>query len=213
MIIKVKFRSCGTVILIAWVSLHDYFFVPDYVNMGRIYKKKLGSRRYLMYNAEQLQQAVGAVKNYGMSYAEAARRYKINKKTLWNKVNGKHLAKPGGQPVLTEVEERHIVDVVVASAEYGSPITSLELRMIVKRYLDSVGKQISKFSDNLPGTEWALNFIDRHKDLLSQRTCQNIKGVRALKNEDEINMYFDNLAESLNNVPVQNIGNKKLLKC
>lgn len=175
--------------------------------MGRIYKRKLGVRRYRAYSDEQLQKAVQAVQRRNLSYQEAQDLYNIPKKTIWNKVNQKHTKKVGGQTVLLEVEERHIVDVLLAAAEFGSPLTCMDLRMVVKKYLDRAGRTVTKFFNNLPGPEWCLNFIERHADRLSRRSCQNIKGVRAEKSEVEILAYFDNLSRTLQGVPRENILN------
>lgn len=174
--------------------------------MGRKYKKRLGSRNYRNYTEEDLENAVSAVRS-GQSYREAAERYGIAWKTVWNRAKGKHLKKVGGQSILTEVEERHIVDVLLAASEFGSPLTSFDLRILVKRYLERMGKTVQKFKNNLPGGDWVLNFLDRHKHRLSQRSCQNIKRVRAEKSEEEMNEYFQNLRQSIENVPPNNILN------
>lgn len=175
--------------------------------MGRKYKPKLGARRYRNYSEETLRKAVNAIKINGMSYKDAESLFNIPYRTLWNKVNERHTEKVGGQPLLSELEERHLVDVLLAASEFGSPVTSLDLRHIVKRYLDRCGKRIPKLPDNFPGHDWVLNFIDRNKAKLTQRSCQNIKTVRAEKSEDELKNYFQNLEQSLNGVPPENCLN------
>jgi len=180
-------------------------FFADLV-MGRQYKRKLGNRNYKNYTEEDLQSAINLVKN-GSGYRDAANQYGIPWKTLWNKVKGRHQMKAGGQTILSEVEERHFVDVLLAAAEFGSPLTSFDVRILVKRYLERMGRTVRKFRDNMPGGDWVLNFLDRHKHRLSQRSCQNIKRARAEKNEEEINEYFLNLRESIENVPPNNILN------
>ncbi|KAJ8911211.1 hypothetical protein NQ315_014923 [Exocentrus adspersus] len=137
---------------------------------------------------------------------EAGRRYGIPWKTIWNKVNGKHLQNVGGPTLLSMVEERHLVDVLLAAAEFGSPLTAFDVRLLVKRYLDKAGKTIRQFAENLPGIDWVVKFLERHKDRLSQRSCQNIKRC-AEKTTDEIQEYFANLERSLQNVPPGNILN------
>lgn len=175
--------------------------------MGRTYKRKIGNRHYKNYDEDKIQNAVQAIHGGQLSYREAAKRYGIPWKTLWNKVKGKHTQTVGGQTLLTEVEERHLVDVVLAASEFGSPLTAFDLRMVVKKYLDESGKTIRKFANNLPGNDWALNFLGRHKHRLSQRICQNIKRVRAEKTEEEMQNYFQNLERSLESVPPGNILN------
>lgn len=174
--------------------------------MGRIYKRRVGNRNYANYSEDTLKNAVAAIRA-GASYREAGIRYGIPWKTLWNKVKGKHKNKVGGPTALTEVEERVLVDVLLAAGEFGSPLTAFDLRLLVKRYFDRKGTIISKFPNNLPGHDWVLNFMDRHKDKLSQRSCQNIKTCRAEKTEEEMQNYFENLERSLRDVPPTNILN------
>ncbi|XP_030750907.1 uncharacterized protein LOC115878524 [Sitophilus oryzae] len=175
--------------------------------MGRVYKKKLGARPYRNYTEELLLRAVNAVKTTGISYQAAADLYDIPKRTIYNRAKNKHNKLFGGQTSLSETEEREIVDVLLISAEFGSPLTSFDLRVIVKRYLDRLGRTIIKFPNNLPGKDWCLNFLSRHKNRLSQRACQNIKGVRAQNTEQQFLEYFENLTNSLNGIPKENILN------
>ncbi|KAJ8911571.1 hypothetical protein NQ315_008914 [Exocentrus adspersus] len=81
------------------------------------------------------------------------------------------------------------------------------LRLIIKGYLDRQGKTISEFKDNLPGREFAIGFMTRHKENLAVRFCQNIKRVRARVSPSIINDYFNNLEETLRGVPPTHIVN------
>ncbi|CAG9760587.1 unnamed protein product [Ceutorhynchus assimilis] len=94
--------------------------------MGRIYKKRVGSRPYKNYNDESLERAMQLVRN-GSSYREAAAKFGIPWKTLWNKIKAKHTNSVGIPTLLTELEERHFVDVLLTAAEFGSPLTAFDL--------------------------------------------------------------------------------------
>lgn len=65
------------------------------------------------------------------------------------KVKGKHSLKVGGPTKLTEVEERHFVDVLLPAGEFGNPLTAFDLRLLVKLYLNKAGKTISQFDANI----------------------------------------------------------------
>lgn len=52
-----------------------------------------------------------------------------------------------------------------------------------------------------------MSFLKRHRDTLSQRPCQNVKRSRTQGSRKDINIYFDNLENSLNNVLPCNIIN------
>ncbi|KAF2882421.1 hypothetical protein ILUMI_23740 [Ignelater luminosus] len=83
----------------------------------------------------------------------------------------------------------------------------MDLRGLVKDYLDRKGISYPDFTDNYPGDEWCLEFLNRNKGHLSTRLANNIKRSRADVGPKIINEYFDNLAETLANVPPENIFN------
>lgn len=176
--------------------------------MPRKYKKKLGARQYQNYTEETLHKALQLIKARQMTIREASRVHKIPVRTLYYKIRGSHPGAPGGQKVLTEVEERHLVDVIIACAEFGAPLNIFDIKMTIKTYLNQQGRTIKKFKNgDTPGKDWCYNFLDRHEEKLSKRMCQNIKKARAVKGEEEIEEYFQNLARSLENVPPDNILN------
>ncbi|CAG9761398.1 unnamed protein product [Ceutorhynchus assimilis] len=96
------------------------------LKMSRIYRKRVGSRPYKNYTNESLDRAMQLVRN-GSSYREAAAKFGIPWKTLWNKIKAKHTNSVGALTLLTELEERHFVDVLLATAEFGSPLTAFDL--------------------------------------------------------------------------------------
>lgn len=167
--------------------------------MGK-YKRKLEARRYRDYGDDTLQTALQEMRS-GMSSRTAECRFKIPRRTLLNKLQNRHSADVGRPKCLSEIEERHLVDVLIASAEFGSPMRKLDLRMLVKNYLDETGVSLSCFKDNLPGREWVSSFLTRHKNKLTKRHCQNIKRCRAEKTTKEFEMYFQNLERTLEEVP------------
>lgn len=175
--------------------------------MPRKYEKKKGARPYKNYTDDTIKTAMEAIRR-GMSYSDASALYKIPVRTLYYKVKGQHAGTVGGQQCLTDVEERHLVDVLIACAEYGAPLTTFDLKMTVKHYLNKQGRAVKQFKNGAtPGKDWCYNFLDRHKNRLTQRACQNIKEVRAKKTEEEFAEYFENLARSIEGVPPENILN------
>ncbi|XP_046684451.1 MFS-type transporter clz9-like [Homalodisca vitripennis] len=120
---------------------------------------------------------------------------------------GSEMKKKGGQTVLSEEEEKIIVDRLKTVGEWGYPIDSITLRLLVKEYLDRRGKTVIKFKDNLPGKDFVYSFLQRYKAQLSFRMCQNIKRSRAAVTPELINEYFDNLEVELKDVPKSHIVN------
>lgn len=175
------------------------------VDMGK-YKRKLGSRRYKDYDENVVSMALQSMRD-GMSSRRAEEVYKVPRKTLLNKLKGNHSGDIGRPKCLTNIEERHLVDVLIASAEFGSPMTEFDLRMLVKNYLEERGVVLTVFKNNLPGREWAAAFLKRHKDRLTKRHCQNIKRSRAEKSPEEFEAYFQNLEKTLQGVSPASILN------
>uniref|UniRef100_A0A6P7H532 Uncharacterized protein LOC114347107 n=1 Tax=Diabrotica virgifera virgifera TaxID=50390 RepID=A0A6P7H532_DIAVI len=174
--------------------------------MPRRIRKKLGARQYVNYSETMLERAVEAVRG-GLS-SRQAERFKVPRRTILNKIKRTHVSSIGHPLTLTKIEERHLVDVVIASAEYGAPLTSLEIRMLVKQYLDARGTRVVYFSNNnLPSCDWVKAFLSRHKHILTQRHCQNVKRSRAANTEEIIEGYFNNLKITLENIEPQNILN------
>lgn len=71
----------------------------------------------------------------------------------------------------------------------------MDLRLVVKGYLDREGRTVRKFKNNLPGEDWVQSFLKRHLKQLSARMSQNIKRARASVSVQTINSYFDNLED------------------
>lgn len=165
--------------------------------MGR-YKKKVGAN-YRRYDEKDLELAV-AERNRGVSLRKLQSKYGISKDTIDRRAKGRHMKKAGGQTVFTSEEEKKMVDNIQLASVWGFPLTSIDVRYLIKSYLDSSGRQVSKFKKNLPGREFMRKFIERHKDILSQRWCENIKRARASVNREVINKYFDELEVSLQGV-------------
>lgn len=106
------------------------------------------------------------------------------------------------------VEERQLVDLLISCAEFGSPLTMYDMRMIIiKDILDANGVRIKRFTNNMPGVEWCVSFISRHFHRLTKRQCQNIIRSRAAKDENEIDTYFENSEKSLEGIPQESILN------
>ena len=61
------------------------------------------------------------------------------------------------------------------------------------------------FKDNMPGNDWAELFIKRHS--LTQRLADNVCLSRLQISCDAIELYFQNLSETLEGIPERNIFN------
>ena len=92
-------------------------------------------------------------------------------------------------------------------SKWGFPFDTFDLRMVVKRFLDKEGRNIRQFHDNVPGRDWAYSFMQRHRDRINSRLCQNIARKGAAVDEITINAYFKELEKNLEGVHPEHIIN------
>lgn len=181
--------------------------------MPRTYKSSAGSKIHNTYSQEYIFEALQAIKG-GLSYRKCSEKYNIPTTVLHRHMKcsstasgGLKMKKKGGQTVLGEETEQYLVDRLITCSSWGYPLDSYDLRVIVKSYLDRKGLNIQKFKDNMLGHEFAISFLKRHKNVLSERICQNIKRSRASVSHSEIINYFKYLEESIKDVPASHIIN------
>ncbi|KAJ8958362.1 hypothetical protein NQ314_006423 [Rhamnusium bicolor] len=141
-----------------------------------------------------------------MSTRVAAETYKIPRRTIFYKLKGQHAQNPGYPAVFSHEEERDFVCCIQHLSEFGFPVTEMELRHIIKTYLNQKGRKVSRFRDNLPGKDWVKSFLRRHKDLTA-RFASNIKRSRAALNETQMTEYINHLKQTLVDVEPHAIFN------
>lgn len=172
--------------------------------MVRNYQRTPGSKPYRNFREEDMEKAVQAVRN-GMSQKTAAQTYKVPRITLGRRVHEKH-TKPVGHPtVLSPAEEATIASTLGVVAKWGFPLTRLDIRDVVKKYLDKQGKAVSVFKDNVPGPDFLDAFMLRNN--LTIRTASNIKRSRSSVNRDDILNFFNNAELALKDVKSKNLYN------
>lgn len=170
------------------------------------YRRKPGSRRYVDYTKEQLEQCVVAVKSKILTQRAASEQYGIPRSTIKNKLAQKYGCKPGRPTVFSEQEEASFVSHLTALSEYGFPLTEFDLKMIIREYLASQGRIVAQFKNNIPGKDWMICFLKRHQHL-SRRLANNIKRVRAQVSENIIADFIQNIGKETEEVPPENIYN------
>lgn len=175
--------------------------------MVRNYKRGPQARSYrTKYNTEELDLAVNDVRIHGVSIREASRRYEVPFGTLFNKLKGKHTGSIGHPTALSRDEEAALVENIILVSSWGYPLALEDVRHLVKVYLDRSGRKSPLWKGNYPGKDWATKFVHRHPDLV-QRNCQNITVKRASVSREDLQKYFNNLEQTLEGVPPQNIIN------
>jgi hypothetical protein len=173
----------------------------------RTYVRKIGNRSYRSaYTMGMLQTAVLKCTSHQMSMRAAAKKYSIPFGTLNNHVHNKHnVRKSGGQLRFSAEGEQYLLKTIDLLGEWKIPLTGLDVRLLVKAYLDKSGVTDSRFNKNCPGYDWLKSFIKRHN--LTQRLADNVKPSRAEIDVESVTSYFEHLAVSLHGVDPINIYN------
>ncbi|XP_045761191.1 uncharacterized protein LOC123876139 [Maniola jurtina] len=163
--------------------------------MVREYKRKLGARSYKNYSDETLAKAVAEVRAGLLTQSAAAKKYKINRTTILNKIHHQHELKPGHPTVLTPETEKLIADTLKILTDWGVPFTKRDIQIIVQMLVTREGRVIKQWKDNSPGPDFVTDFAARNN--LTQRLATNIKPARASVGPNEIKEFFENVRPAL----------------
>lgn len=106
---------------------------------------------------ELISQAVDEIKQKKISVRAAAKKYSIPKSTLSDHCLVKYVGPHGKQPFFSKVEDVFAAHAATV-AEWGFPFTRVDLRLLIKMYLEKEGRVIPVFKDNLPGENGLMDF-------------------------------------------------------
>lgn len=130
----------------------------------------------------------------------------ISKSTLSRKVREKQ-TNPFGRPkAISDENLKYLRDACLEYAIWGFPLTRFEIRILVREYLNTKGIEESRFSNNLPSSAWAKQFIAMTPEL-SERLCENIKRSRAAVTREIMKDFFRNAEPCLKNTDPKFIVN------
>ncbi|KAJ8935839.1 hypothetical protein NQ314_012617, partial [Rhamnusium bicolor] len=167
---------------------------------------KASHKHYQKHSRESITKAIEDIKSNNLSYRKASRKCGIPTTVLFRHFKG-YVRKYGGPTVFTEEEEYLLIQNINICSEWGYPLDTYDLRLVIKNYLDKFGKTSRRFKSNLLGQDFIYCFLKRNKARISLRFCENIKRTRANVSRDEINQYFDNLKECMRDVTPNHIVN------
>lgn len=143
--------------------------------MPRIYKPKPGAKTYKKHDLDIIKQALQDLNTSAtskLSIRAVAKKYDIPFSVL-QRHNQKKMKLQGGQTALSpEVEER-IVQNLNICADWGYPLEVIDLRYIIKMYLDTNNITNKRFINNLPGPGFAESFLKGHSDLAKHKIIKS----------------------------------------
>lgn len=175
--------------------------------MPRKYVHDLKRKIYRKPDPQNLAKAIAEIEAKKLSIRKSAAKFNIHYSVVYRHLNNKNLKPQGGQTALSANEEAFIVSRLKICGDWGYPLDSFALRMLIKEYLEKSERTVKQFKNNTPGKDFAYSFLKRHKKELSERLCQNIKRSRAAVSPEIITEYFDRLESELKDVPPENIVN------
>lgn len=183
--------------------------VRSYIRSFRNSRNGKQHKPYKLYNDNALEEAMQLVRLGRATLTEAASRYGIPPSTLCRKLKGyNNTQKSAGRPTLfSEEEEKVFVEHIKALSEWGFPFDIKDIRMMANSYLVRIGRTVPYLKNNVPGKDWAHNFLQRHHEELSTRKAGNISSGRAAIDQPTIRNFFINYEEVAQDVPAANIIN------
>lgn len=142
--------------------------------MPRTYKPQPNKKRYKKYDPDLIQQAALELTTIpNATIGEISKKYDIHKSVLYR--HSRRTMKPqGGQTALGQETEEYIIENLNKCADWGYPMDTMDLRYIVKMYLDKLGVVHRRFKINMPGLDFVHGFLKRHSNKISKRICENI---------------------------------------
>jgi hypothetical protein len=124
--------------------------------MAQVYKLRR-KNLYKKHDRETINRALEDIRQNKLSYRTASRKYGIAKSVLFRHAKG-NVRNHGGQTVLTPEEENYFILHINHSSEWRYPIDCYDLRVLVKNYLDKLGRTEVRFKNNFPGKDFVYSF-------------------------------------------------------
>ena len=151
------------------------------------------------YNPDKLQIAINKV-NEGASIRCAAKTYGISWEMLRCWVTTETTkAWAGRKRVLTDEKEELIIIALEKCSALAWPWGTEEITMMIKIYLDRMGKKTVFNKDNLPDKDWVISFKRHWQDQIHMRKPEVLTKAWAQNlNQQTLDKFFDMLLEILN---------------
>ena len=101
---------------------------------------------YKKHDPKTIEKAISDIQN-GLSLRKSAEKHGLHYSVLYRHLKrGPNLKKHGGQTALSLEEEQLFVDRLKICGEWGYPIDTTTLRLLVKDFLDRRGKEVKRFN-------------------------------------------------------------------
>ena len=174
--------------------------------MVRTYKKK-----YKKIEEDSVKEALKKLREGG-SFRVVANEYGLPKSTLHlyntksrNKKK-KLIPARGRKRTLTDDEENFIIDNAKDAGDLGWPVHRDDLARIIGDYCKAIGRKTA-FKNGIPGRDFMISFMKRHKNQLSTRRAETLKVARAEAEHPEVISDYIDIIEKAYTMAGINIDN------
>lgn len=158
-------------------------------NLCNVKKKRVR----MCYSKENVVLALKEVRQ-GISIAEASRKYHVPESTIRAKKLRLYAdKKPGPATVLSEKEEKDLVDWIFYCCKRGFSVSKHQLLESV-RVICVETKKKNPFTNNKPGRWWYNGFLKRHPEI-STRVSENVCLNRAKVTEKSLRNWFKEISD------------------
>ena len=155
--------------------------------------------RRRQWDGEEMEAAMRAVQEEGMTVNAAAKQFRVPKKTLDDRIKGRveHGSRPGPSTALTAEEESALAAYLLYMAEHGFPLSSKIAMGFAWAVSLHSGTQERFNLETGPGRHWWRSFRSRHPEL-TPRTADNLEPSRAnALTREVVDNYFECLKVTL----------------
>lgn len=147
------------------------------------------------YTEEDIKKAIEAVLN-GMPKKTAATKYGVPRPTLQFRLSSQFIkTKPGPTTVLTDEEEKTLVQWIIYCSKRGFPRRKEDVLLSVEQFLMK-NPRPNSFINNKPGEGWYRLFLKRNPEIVS-RTAEAVTAASANVSEENIRKWFIQIEEIL----------------
>ncbi|CAH2090565.1 unnamed protein product [Euphydryas editha] len=147
------------------------------------------------YTEEDILKAIEEVQN-GMPKKAAATKFGVPRATIQFRLSSLFVkSKPGPNTVLTEDEEKVLVDWIITCCKKGFPRRKVDIMLSVEQFLNKNPRQ-NCFINNKPGDGWYRLFLKRHPEI-SIRTSEAVTAASANISEANIRQWFIQIEQHL----------------
>ena len=144
---------------------------------------------------EKVETVVELVKSKQMSLNGASKAFGIPYATLGDKFRGRRPMQPALKMVLSEDEEKKLVQWLIELSHRGFGQTIDDVEDMVMSILDARGAKTA-FKDNRPGKDWMQAFFKRHPEV-AERMGQSLGRERAVVTKESLAEWFQQMKQYL----------------